>query len=151
MLRRLLRQWESPPTWLLLMLTLVTVQARLLPLLPPPAALRLAGLGLITLGLGLIALAALQFRRHATTILPREAPLRLIETGLYRLSRNPIYLGDALILAGFALRADLAALLWLPVFVAILTRRFIRGEEAVLRATFGADFDRYVRHVRRWL
>jgi protein-S-isoprenylcysteine O-methyltransferase Ste14 len=148
---RLLRQWESPPTWLLLFIAVVWLQARFLPLVAPSTATRFLGAACIIAGLAVILLAALQFRARATTILPREAPTAMIDSGLYGYSRNPIYLADALILAGIALRADLAGLVLVPVFAWIITRRFILGEEAGLRAAFGRDFDAYAARVRRWM
>lgn len=151
MLHRLLRQWESPPTWLILFLVLAYLQARWLPLLPPLPAGRHLGALFIIGGVAMIVLAALQFRRHQTTILPREVPRAMLTTGLYDYSRNPIYLADALILAGCALRWDMAGLVLVPVFAWVITQRFIMGEEAGLRAAFGAAFDGYAARVRRWV
>jgi len=148
---RLLRQWESPPTWLLLFLGLAALQARFLPLADAGRGGNILGAVLIVAGLALIAVAFRQFRQHQTTILPRETPVAIITTGLYRHSRNPIYLADALILAGAALIWDAGALLLVPVFVWVITRRFILGEEAGLRATFGPVFERYAAQTRRWL
>ena len=148
---RLLRQWESPPTWLLLMIALAALQARYLPLIDAGRPGRIAGTVLIVGGLFIFTAALLQFRRHRTTVMPRETPVALIDTGIYRLSRNPIYLADALFLAGAALWWDAASLLLVPLFVMIITRRFILGEESGLRAVFGATFDRYAARTRRWL
>jgi protein-S-isoprenylcysteine O-methyltransferase Ste14 len=148
---RLLRQWESPPTWLLLMIALAALQARYLPLIDAGRPGRIAGTVLIVGGLFIFTAALLQFRRHRTTVMPRETPVALIDTGIYRLSRNPIYLADALFLAGAALWWDAASLLLVPLFVMIITRRFILGEESGLRAVFGAAFDRYAAQTRRWL
>ena len=148
---RLLRQWESPPTWLLLFLGLAWVQARLLPLIDAGRPGLMAGAVLGFLALAVFALALLEFRRHRTTVLPRETPVAMIDAGIYRLSRNPIYLADAMVLAGAALWWDAASLLLVPVFVRVITQRFILGEEAVLRAVFGAAFDRYAAQTRRWL
>jgi protein-S-isoprenylcysteine O-methyltransferase Ste14 len=148
---RLLRQWESPPTWLLLCLGLAWLQARSLPVLDPGPLGRIAGTALILCGAVLFIAALLQFRRHRTTVMPRETPVAMIDTGIYRRSRNPIYLADALILTGAALRWDAASLLLVPLFVWVITQRFIIGEEAGLRAVFGADFDRYAAQTRRWL
>jgi protein-S-isoprenylcysteine O-methyltransferase Ste14 len=148
---RLLRQWESPPTWLLLMITLAALQARFLPLVDAGRPGRIAGTVLIVGGLFIFTAALLQFRRHATTVMPRETPVAMIDSGIYRLSRNPIYLADALFLAGAALWWDAASLLLVPLFVMIITRRFILGEESGLRAVFGAAFDRYAAQTRRWL
>jgi protein-S-isoprenylcysteine O-methyltransferase Ste14 len=151
MLHRLLRQWESPPTWLLLFVALLWLQARFLLLVAPLPATRHLGALFIAAGLVIILLAALQFRSHATTIMPREAPRAMIDTGLYAYSRNPIYVADALILAGVALRWDLAGLVLVPVFMWIITQRFILGEEAGLHAKFGAAFEAYAARVKRWL
>jgi protein-S-isoprenylcysteine O-methyltransferase Ste14 len=148
---RLLRQWESPPTWLLLMITLAALQARYLPMIDAGQPGRIAGTVLIVGGLFIFTAALLQFRRHRTTVMPRETPVAMIDSGIYRLSRNPIYLADALFLAGAALWWDAASLLLVPLFVMIITRRFILGEESGLRAVFGAAFDRYAAQTRRWL
>jgi protein-S-isoprenylcysteine O-methyltransferase Ste14 len=148
---RLLRQWESPPTWLLLMIALAALQARYLPLIDAGRPGRIAGTVLIVAGLFIFTAALLQFRRHRTTVMPRETPVAMIDSGIYRLSRNPIYLADTLFLAGAALWWDAASLLLVPLFVMIITRRFILGEESGLRAVFGATFDRYAARTRRWL
>ncbi len=150
-LRRLLRQWESPPTWLAVFLILAWAQSRFLPILPVPHWLRLIGLALIVAGAMLLVASAVAFRAQKTTILPREVPRAMITTGLYARSRNPIYLGDALMLTGAALAWDAASLILVPVFMAVISLRFILGEEAGLRATFGAEFDAYATRVRRWL
>lgn len=148
---RLARQWESPPTWLALFLALALLQSRALPLLPPVEASRALGTLLVLAGAVLFLLALREFRRHGTTVVPREAPTALIETGVFRLSRNPIYLADALILAGVTLWWDAAALWLVPVFVLVIRRRFIEGEEAALRAAFGPAFEAYAARTRRWL
>jgi protein-S-isoprenylcysteine O-methyltransferase Ste14 len=148
---RLLRQWESPPTWLLLMIALAALQARYLPMIDAGRPGRIAGTVLIVGGLFIFTAALRQFRRHRTTVMPRETPVAMIDSGIYRLSRNPIYLADALFLAGAALWWDAASLLLVPLFVWIITRRFILGEESGLRAVFGAAFDRYAAQTRRWL
>jgi protein-S-isoprenylcysteine O-methyltransferase Ste14 len=147
----MLRQWESPPTWLLLMITLAALQARYLPMIDAGRPGRIAGTVLIVGGLFIFTAALRQFRRHRTTVMPRETPVAMIDSGIYRLSRNPIYLADALFLAGAALWWDAASLLLVPLFVWIITRRFILGEESGLRAVFGAAFDRYAAQTRRWL
>ena len=87
-----------------------------------------------------------------TTVIPRRNPAALVTGGVFRLTRNPIYLGDAALLTGAILWWDApAALPLVPAFVWLITRRFIRDEEARLRAAFGADFDRWAARVRRWL
>ena len=151
MLKRLLRQWESPPTWALLFAVLIWAQGRYLPLVELGPFGVVAGFGLIGAGAALLIAAALQFRRHRTTILPRETPRAMITSGVYGHSRNPIYVADALVLGGLALIWDAAALVLVPVFMAVITTRFILGEEAGLQASFGAEFAAYAGRVRRWV
>ncbi|PKP84987.1 MAG: S-isoprenylcysteine methyltransferase [Alphaproteobacteria bacterium HGW-Alphaproteobacteria-2] len=110
------------------------------------------GWALVAVGLVLVVAAAVEFRRHRTTIIPRETPSELIDSGVFRLTRNPVYLGDALVLAGVCLILRQPAALWLvPAFMALVTRRFIRGEEAGLRAAFPQAALTYMARVRRWL
>jgi protein-S-isoprenylcysteine O-methyltransferase Ste14 len=93
------------------------------------------------------------------TLMERQTPVfdtgcarHLVTCGPFRFSRNPIYLGDALILAGLALRWDApVALLLVPLFMATITQRFIVPEEDRLRRKFRADFARYCEKTRRWL
>lgn len=114
-----------------------------------PIAVTLALLGLACDVLGLIAFARRQttlnpFRPHAASVFVRH--------GIYRFSRNPMYLGLASMLAGWA--AYLAnPLVWLllPAFVAYLTRFQIIPEERALTLKFGADYLDYLHSVRRWI
>ena len=109
-----------------------------------------AGL-LIGGGLVLMLLAVTELRKQRTTVIPHRVPAKMVQSGIYRRSRNPIYLGDVLVLAGLILRFDAAlALPLIPVFVWVLERRFILPEEERLRRTFRADFARYTMKTRRW-
>ncbi len=96
----------------------------------------------------------LVFRRHRTTVNPL-APghsSTLVASGIYRWSRNPMYLGMLLVLAGWgAWLANAASACLLPAFVLYLNRFQIGPEERALRAKFGAAFEQYARSVRRWL
>jgi protein-S-isoprenylcysteine O-methyltransferase Ste14 len=94
------------------------------------------------------------FRRHKTTVDPRtpEQATTLVSGGIYRFSRNPMYLGFLLLLAGWAFYvANWAAALLLPFFVVYMNRFQIRPEERALEARFGAAFRDYAGGVRRWL
>ena len=111
----------------------------------------MAGL-MIGAGLILIGAAALEFRRQHTTIIPHQVPARLITTGVFARTRNPIYLGDALLLTGLILRFDaVPSLVLVPVFVWWIERHFIVPEEDRMRRTFRAQFARYELKVRRWV
>ncbi len=103
-------------------------------------------------GLLLMVLAVSEFRRHATTINPHGTPGRLIQSGIFSRTRNPIYVGDALVLAGLILRFDaVLSLPLVPIFVWVIEKRFILPEEDRLRRIFRMDFARYERKVRRWV
>ncbi len=150
-MQRVLRQWESPPTWLALFVALAWVQSRLLPVWDAGTLGNWLGTGFIVGGAVLMLAAVGQFWRARTTVMPRETARVLITGGVYQLSRNPIYVADALILTGLALHWDLGALIWVVAFVAVIERRFIEGEEAGLRASFGAQYDEWAENVRRWI
>lgn len=150
----ILKWIDMPPVWLAGFLALAWAQAAYFSM-----GLRLGGgwvdfAGGLLVGAGVlvIVLAALEFRRHRTTIVPRETPARLVTSGIFRLSRNPIYLGDAFILAGFILRWDaVLALPLIPVFFRVIEKRFVEPEENRMRRIFRADFARYCEKTRRWL
>lgn len=150
------RYLDYPPVWLVGFLALAWAQTVLLP--TPWAGDRfgdwaaLAGGAVALAGVVLMLLAAPQFLRAGTTIVPHDAPSALITGGIYRLSRNPIYLADVLILAGLVIRWQAwPALLLVPLFVRVLTLRFILPEEARLRAAFGPDYDAWAARTRRWI
>ena len=101
---------------------------------------------------GCLTVAALvEFARSKTTVIPHLDPTALITGGVFRWTRNPIYLADALILAGFALIwGKVLGLILVPALALLLDRRFIRGEEARLSTAFGEAFAAYAAQTRRW-
>ncbi|MBN9495280.1 MAG: isoprenylcysteine carboxylmethyltransferase family protein [Alphaproteobacteria bacterium] len=112
------------------------------------------GLAAMAAGLGLKIVAALAFRARGTTVNPisPERSAALVVDGLYRVTRNPMYLGSALILAGWALHLGAwVAVLTVPFFVLYMNRFQIGPEERALSALFGADYDAYRARVRRWI
>ncbi|MEP2532796.1 isoprenylcysteine carboxylmethyltransferase family protein [Shimia sp.] len=150
----MLRWLDIPPVWLAAFLALSWSQARFLSFglsLETGVTDLVAGL-LIGAGLILIVLAASEMRRQKTTIIPHLEADRLVQSGIFSKSRNPIYLGDALILTGFILYWDaVLALVLVPTFVWVIERRFVISEEDRLRRKFRADFARYEQKVRRWM
>ncbi len=109
---------------------------------------------LLAAGLALDGWALLLFRRQRTTPSPL-APGRsrtVVQSGPYRFTRNPMYLGVALLLAALCLwLGSPLSLLAIAAFVAYITRFQIQPEERALRAKFGAPYEDYCRRVRRWL
>jgi protein-S-isoprenylcysteine O-methyltransferase Ste14 len=94
------------------------------------------------------------FRQAHTTVNPTtpEASSAVVTSGVYRWSRNPMYLGFLVVLAGWAVYlANVVSVLLLPAFVAYMTRFQIKPEERALEAKFGAPYTRYEQQVRRWL
>jgi protein-S-isoprenylcysteine O-methyltransferase Ste14 len=143
---------DLPPFWLAGFAALAWGQAQFLPLGGRGAWADWPGYGLIGLGLLIAAAAVYEFLRHRTTVVPGRTPQALVQSGIYRLSRNPIYLSDAMILAGLCLVwGAFAGVILVPAFMALIQRRFILGEEKRIRAEFGAVFDVYAARVRRWL
>ena len=114
------------------------------------ASLVLAICGAITCGMGVMT-----FRRAGTTMnptKPNQASL-LVTTGIYGISRNPMYLGFLALLIGWSLYlANAVALILVPIgFVAYMNRFQIAAEERALKALFGDEYVSYARRVRRWL
>lgn len=143
---------DLPPLWLGLFLGAVWLLGRLVPFHPFGAAGDVLAAGLAVIGLGLMALAVAEMARAKTTVLPHREAARLVTTGVFRLTRNPIYLGDAALLCAAILWWDVpVALPLVPLFLTVIRERFIRDEEARLRSGFGPDFDIWSLRVRRWL
>lgn len=147
-----MRTVDLPPVWLVAFLALTWAQARFFPTPFPQPLGRDIGALAVVVGILVTIAAALQFRRHRTSVIPHQTPSALITTGVYGRSRNPIYLADVLFLTGFALwTGALLGLALVPVLVAVLTRRFIEPEERRLASTFGQAYTDYAAATRRWL
>lgn len=109
---------------------------------------------LAALGIGVTLAGVVAFKRARTTVNPMtpEATSSIVRTGIYRWTRNPMYLGFLLLLCGWGMMlANGLALLVLPVFVLYLNRYQIAPEERALLIRFGAEYEAYCASVRRWL
>ena len=119
-----------------------------------PAARLLAALIAVS-GIAICTLGVVSFRRARTTVDPtRPAKASaLVVSGIYRLSRNPMYLGFLLLLLawGVYLSHLLSLLVAPPAFVLYLNRFQIPSEEQALESLFGDDYRAYRQEVRRWL
>lgn len=120
----------------------------------PPGMRVFAALALAAVGACLDLAGLLAFRKARTTVNPL-APQRstaMVTNGVYGLTRNPMYVGLALILLGWAVYlASPWALLGPVGFVAFITRFQIGPEERALQARFGAAYSAYCARVRRWV
>ncbi|GAB6261343.1 hypothetical protein PSSHI_15860 [Photobacterium sp. R1] len=103
---------------------------------------------LMAVGFGLAGIMA--FARAKTAINPSKAT-RLVTSGVYRISRNPIYLGLLLLLVAVFLNLSaLSPVIMIPVFALYMNNVQIAAEERVLRHAFGQQYKDYCQRVRRW-
>ena len=142
-----------PPAWFF---SAVAAMIGLRILLPGPALLSdawsLAGLVPIAAGAAVNFAAVRAFRRRATTTDPDGTPAALVTDGVYRLTRNPMYLGGVVILFGFGVMLGTASPFAIPPLYALLAAtRFLPPEERTLAARFPADYRDYRSRTRRWL
>ena len=110
--------------------------------------------GLAVAGVATSVLGVVAFRRARTTVNPMrpESSSALVVTGVYRLTRNPMYLGFLLLLLGWALLLSNAlALAFMPAFVLYINRFQIVPEERALASAFGPEYAAYSARVRRWV
>ena len=143
----------TPPVYLLVAILLVIALDFSLPgltLIPSPWTL--LGILPISTGLALNLSADQIFHRAETTVNPFDLPTALVTSGLYRYTRNPMYLGFILILTGMAiLLGSLTPFLVVPAFWLLLDRLFISLEEQNLALKFVARWEMYKSRTRRWL
>ena len=144
-----------PPIITLLVFTGMYVLSRFVPLgridLP---ALTYVGFLLMAAGIAIDLIGAIQFRRARTTINPLKPQnsTAIVKTGLYRISRNPMYLGMLIVLTGVAfILKTVVAFLLLPLFVLQINRLQIIPEETILAKKFPVEYPDYKKSVRRWL
>ncbi|MEO0822703.1 MAG: methyltransferase [Pseudomonadota bacterium] len=146
----LLRTLDWPPVWTVAFMALASGAAELWS--PLGTLLLWPGRLLIAAGLGLALWAALAFARARTTIIPRERPSGLVATGPFRYTRNPIYVADLLILAGWVLTTGQPiALVMIWALKQILETRFVLLEETVLTVDLGESYRSWAATVPRWL
>lgn len=142
-----------PPTYLLLAIVLMIGMHILLPsiiLLSLPWML--AGVLLMMSGIAINLIGNNTFKHHQTTIKPFQTSSALVTTGIFRYSRNPMYLGMVVLLIGLGLLlGSVPPFAVVPVFVLLITQRFIRVEEEMLADTFGTTYHAYCARVRRWI
>ncbi|WP_437527031.1 isoprenylcysteine carboxylmethyltransferase family protein [Sorangium sp. So ce726] len=142
-----------PPVLLLLVVAVMWLTHAVLPFSPVlPASYRWLGALPLAIGVAMAVAARAQFARAATEINTFAEPTRLVTGGLFRWSRNPMYLGMGLAAAGMAALSGAAtSFLLAAVFVAVVDRWYIAFEERRMRARFGAAYESYARSTRRWV
>ncbi|MDQ4421311.1 isoprenylcysteine carboxylmethyltransferase family protein [Sphingobium sp. DEHP117] len=122
------------------------------PLGLPPLTRGVLAIALIVPGAGLLLAASGLFRRAGTDVKPWKTATALVDSGVYRFTRNPMYLGMALLYAGLGFAfASAGALLLLPVVIIVIQTQVIAREERYLETKFGDAYRAYRQRVRRWM
>jgi protein-S-isoprenylcysteine O-methyltransferase Ste14 len=91
-------------------------------------------------------------KKNKTTVRPFEKPAVLIQTGPFQLSRNPMYLGMALLLLGFGIiLGSVTSFIGIILFVFAMESLFIPDEERILLEQFGEEYEAYKKKVGKWI
>lgn len=145
-----MKRMDLPPVWATLFMALAWALAHIAPIATFGARPMTAKMCLVA-GIVLIGWSVIWFLRRATPLEPRKTPKTLLVSGPFWINRNPIYTGLALLLTALALwLGALSAALTVPAFLWVIHTRFVRDEEAALRAAFGAEAEAYLARTRRW-
>jgi protein-S-isoprenylcysteine O-methyltransferase Ste14 len=141
------------PILTIIHITMAILLGWLAPLpIPAPFFVQWLGLGFSAFGFVLGVLAVIEFRRAHTTSDPKKPTQKIVTSGIYRYTRNPIYLGFVLMLIGLPLNLGIywgVILVW-PL-VTFMNNMVIKHEEAYLEKKFKEEFINYKTRVRRWL
>ena len=143
-----------PPLVFLVPLTALLVLNALVPwAIGIPAVIRqVVGPTVIVAGVALMGWASSVMKRQGTTVIPWVQVDALVTSGPFAISRNPIYLGDALVYLGITVAfGSWWPVLGLPVAVVVMRRYVIDREEAYLTQRFGPAYTTYAGRVRRWV
>lgn len=142
-----------PPIYLLCALLIMFALDRFAPILTwDSIAVTAGGVAAIIIGLSITAWGAGTFSRAGTPIRPFLPSTVLVTHHLFRLTRNPMYLGMFVILAGvWIVLGSLSPLFVIPAFFILIRNAFVRREEVFLRERFGQAYVDYAARVRRWL
>jgi protein-S-isoprenylcysteine O-methyltransferase Ste14 len=142
-----------PPLVALLFIVIAYFLGRIVPVpFAVPSILQYFGLALTFVGFLLGIGAFMEFRKARTTLDPHGSTRHLVTSGIYRITRNPIYLGFLLMVIGLPLNSGL---LWgivvAPFYMVTMSHLVIEREEAYLEGKFKNQYTDYTSRVRRWL
>lgn len=142
-----------PPIVALMFIVIAYFLGRFIPLPFIPSMMwRNVGLLLTFIGFLLGIGAFIEFRRARTTLDPHGSAKQVVTSGIYRFTRNPIYLGFLLMVIGLPLNSGLIwGLMMAPLYIIVMTRLVIEREEFYLEKKFKDQYTSYKSRVRRWL
>ena len=150
----LINRYVHPPIVALFYIAIAYVLGAFvpIPLVVPGIILKMVGFSLTLIGF-LCGLAAfIEFRKARTTLDPHGSVNQVVTSGIYRFTRNPIYLGFLFMIIGMPLNSGYYwGLILAPLFVVTLNRLVVEREEAYLENKFGEAYTSYKSRVRRWL
>ena len=110
------------------------------------------GISLVVIGIGFIVSARREFAHHGQPTDPGQPTSKVIKTGIFSISRNPLYLGGVMVVLGIALMLNMLwALVTLLISIMICHYILIVPEETYLAAKFGKEYEDYRSSVHRWL
>ena len=142
-----------PPVVTLVFLVAVYFLGRFIPLpFSMPSVVRYTGAALVIVGVLLGIAAFLEFQKARTTLDPHGSTTQIVTSGIYRFTRNPIYLGFLLVIIGLPLYLGFVwGIILAPVYVFLMNHLVIQHEEAYLEGKFGDLYTSYTSRVRRWV
>jgi len=142
-----------PPILTLIFIAIAYVAKWVIPIpFAVPDVLRLIGFALVVIGFLCGVAAFLAFRKARTTLDPHGKVSAIVTSGIYRFTRNPIYLGFLLMLIGLPLNSgSYWGVLLAPIFLLSMNSLVIEKEEAYLEKKFKDVYTSYKSRVRRWL
>ncbi len=142
-----------PPVVALMFIVIAYFLGRFVPIpVVAPMSVRNVGLLLTFIGFLLGVGAFMEFRKARTTLDPHGTVKQVVTSGIYRFTRNPIYLGFLLMVIGLPLNSGLIwGLIMSPLYIIMMTRLVIEREEAYLEKKFKDQYTTYRSRVRRWL
>ena len=143
-----------PPVYFIATAAMMGLVARYLPIGPtlaPPASY-IVGIVMIVAGIGVMLAGVAAFGRAHTPLVPFDQATALVTSGIFRMTRNPMYLGMVITLLGMAfLVGDAGAFLLAAAFFLVIQYRFVRIEEVYMEQLFGGEYLDYKKRVRRWI
>jgi len=142
-----------PPIVALMFIVIAYFLGRFVPLpFVAPILLRYVGLILTFIGFLFGIGALLEFRKARTTLDPHGSAKQLVTSGIYRFTRNPIYLGFLLMVIGLPLNSGLYwGVVMAPFYIITMNRLIIEREEMYLEKKFKNTYTSYTSRVRRWI
>lgn len=144
---------KIPPVVLVVITALMMAIQAQLTIFPFKSSWLIAS-SVIAFGFVMIAMAVWQFKKEQTTVNPLNPnqSSQIVNTGIFAVSRNPMYVGMTIILIGIAMGlGEWMCFIWIIGFVLYMTKFQIKPEERILADKFGNEFIQYCQRVRRWL